>query len=60
MLDPMRPGVCAAILSAAKLESAGYVPEYGLDTHFLARARKDGKTLSSSRRWISRSACSPA
>ena len=45
MLDPMRPGVCAAILSAAKLGSAGYKPEYGLDTHFLARARADGKKL---------------
>ena len=45
MLDPMKPGICAAILSAAKLGSAGYKPEYGLDTHFLARARADGKKL---------------
>jgi len=45
MLDPMRPGVCAAILSAAKLGAAGYVPEHGLDTHFMARARQDGKKL---------------
>jgi uncharacterized protein YbaP (TraB family) len=43
MLRPMKPWMCAQLLSAAAIIQAGYNPETGTDHHFYRLALKDQK-----------------
>ncbi|MBI5559442.1 MAG: TraB/GumN family protein [Deltaproteobacteria bacterium] len=44
-LQTMRPWLCALTLTVTELERQGFLPEYGLDEHFYARAKQDKKKI---------------
>ena len=43
MLRFMKPWMAALSVAAVELSSAGYLPSYGLDSHFFQRAKEEGK-----------------
>jgi len=43
MLQFMKPWMAALSVAALELTSAGYLPAYGLDSHFFQRAKEEGK-----------------
>jgi uncharacterized protein len=45
MFERLKPAMAAVTLTALELQKLGFDPEYGLDKHFYARARKDGKPV---------------
>jgi len=42
-LQRLRPWLCAVSLSAMEMARMGFSPENGIDAHYAARAKKDGK-----------------
>ena len=44
-LDRFRPWLCAITLTAIELQRLGFDPNYGIDIHFLDKAKKDGKEM---------------
>jgi uncharacterized protein YbaP (TraB family) len=46
-LQAFKPWLVSLMLSLAEFEKLGIWPAYGLDQHFYARAKKDGKTCGS-------------
>jgi hypothetical protein len=43
--DRFKPWVCALILTSLELQRLGFDSGYGIDAHFLHRAKKDGKEI---------------
>jgi hypothetical protein len=41
----LRPWVCALALTLVEFQRLGFDPNYGIDTHFFNKAKKDGKEI---------------
>lgn len=45
LFQHFKPAYCALIITLMEFEHLGFLPQYGLDEYFAAKARKDGKKI---------------
>jgi uncharacterized protein YbaP (TraB family) len=44
-LNPLKPWLCASVISGLELMRMGFDPQYGIDVYFFDKAKKDGKAM---------------
>jgi uncharacterized protein YbaP (TraB family) len=44
-LNPLKPWLCASVISGLELMRMGFDPQYGIDVYFFEKAKKDGKAM---------------